>query len=297
MMNPVILANISAFTAIVLWSTSASWIVYLKNYPPLQLLAMCQLIGFVTYLVKWVILKKGVVRHFKFPLKSYLICMAGICVAISFYYIGMRSAPPLEANLINYLWPLLIVLFSTVFMKAPFEKRHIISVLMGFVGATLLILREGTLTHFAWYTGYSFVFIGAVIWALYSLYTRNNPVNQNNMGVIFGLSSICLFALSYGLEEVTPIQSGIEFVFILLLSLNVFAYSFWNYAMKYGDVKVIAIYSYFIPLLSTLWLILFGLDQPNTQVYAATVLIVGGSLVGNLDKLKLAYRRLRTQQQ
>jgi len=80
--------------------------------------------------------------------------------------------------------------------------------------------------------------------------------------------------------------------FIILLSSNIFAYSLWNHAIKFGDIKIIVIYSYFTPLLSTLWLIIFGFSVASEHIYIAAFLIIGAAFVGNLDKIRLALSKV-----
>lgn len=285
------LANIAAILSIIIWSVSGAVVVFLKTVPPVQLLAMYQFFGFGLYLIRW--MRSGkVIEHFKFPLISYFLSLMGVCVVTVLYYLGLRTAPPVEVSLVNYLWPIFITIFSILIMHEKFKLRHFISILMAFIGVVILIVNPENIQHFDLKLGHVLAFSGAVIWGVYSVLARKHPVNQDNMGVIYGLSSLLLFCLSFLIEDMVLPTDFTQVGFIILLSSNVFAFSFWNYAMKLGDVKVIVIYSYFIPLLSMFWLIIFGLGVASGHIYIAATLIIGAAFVGNLDKIRIALSKV-----
>lgn len=54
-------------------------------------------------------------------------------------------------------------------------------------------------------------------------------------------------------------------------------YSWWDEAMNKGSPQQIAVLANFIPLLSTLWLVIFGGQLLTTQLAVAAMLIIGGS--------------------
>src|SRR6202451_4197873 len=54
------------------------------------------------------------------------------------YFLALRFAPPAEAGLLNYLWPLLIVLFSSLLPGERLASHHIIGAVLGLAGTVLL---------------------------------------------------------------------------------------------------------------------------------------------------------------
>ena len=55
------------------------------------------------------------------------------------YFLALRFAPPAEAGLLNYLWPLLIVLFSSFLPGERLAVHHVIGAVAGLAGTVLLL--------------------------------------------------------------------------------------------------------------------------------------------------------------
>jgi len=91
-----------------------------------------------------------------------------------FYFLALRQAPPLQANLLNYLWPLLIVLFSALLPGERLRARHVLGGLAGMAGAALLVLRGVGQTEFSseHLAGYAAALTCAVVWGGYSVLSR-----------------------------------------------------------------------------------------------------------------------------
>jgi drug/metabolite transporter (DMT)-like permease len=59
-----------------------------------------------------------------------------------FYFFAIKNAPAVEANLLNYLWPLLIVLLSSFLPNERLRWFHIVGSLLGLLGAFLLVSKK-----------------------------------------------------------------------------------------------------------------------------------------------------------
>ena len=101
--------------AVLMWSLLAALTVSLRDVPPFQLLATAFGLAFVMGSI-WLLLSGGPkrLRLFVQPKASWLLATAGLFAYHALYFIALRLAPALEANLINYLWPLLIVVLSAL---------------------------------------------------------------------------------------------------------------------------------------------------------------------------------------
>src|SRR5690349_781075 len=103
------MAPLYASAAIALWATLALLGTYLTKIPPFLLVGVALTIGSGCGL-PWV-------REWKIPLSTLGLGVYGLFGFHFFLFMALRNAPPLEANLINYLWPLLIVVLSPLFLK------------------------------------------------------------------------------------------------------------------------------------------------------------------------------------
>ena len=128
--------------AILLWSALTLLVTFVPGVPPFQLVAVTFFIGSVVVLVKWYLAGQCTVERLIHPWRVWLLGIAGIFGYHAFYFAALYLAPPLEANLINYLWPLLIVLFSALLPGERLRWFHGLGALMGLAGTAILIAGE-----------------------------------------------------------------------------------------------------------------------------------------------------------
>jgi drug/metabolite transporter (DMT)-like permease len=248
--------------------------VALAHVPPFLLTGLALIIGSVP---AW-----PLARHWRVPPTTLLL---GVCGLFGFHFLlflALRHAPPIEANLVNYLWPLLIVVLAPVFLPGVrLRPVHVLAAAAGFAGAALAILggREvsGTL---AW--GYLPALGSAFIWASYSLLTRRVPHFSTAAIGLFGLVSGLLALACHALLEPATALSARDWLLLALIGLGPLGAAFflWDAALKRGDPLRIGILSYLTPLASTL-LLAASTGRPLTPwVAGAAVLIVGAAVVG-----------------
>jgi len=286
--------NLFGIFAILLWSTLASLSVLSSNIPPFQLTAMAFFIAFIIGLVLWKKEAKGISVHLRLPFKVWVVGVGGLFGYHYFYFLAIQNAPAIEANLINHLWPLFIVLFSSFLPNEKLRWFHVAGGLLGFVGVVVLVSKGGGLDFETRYIdGYMYAFACAVIWATYSVVSRffaDVPTSAVGgfCGVTALLSLLCHFAFEH-----TIMPNLQELVAIILLGLGPVGVAFfaWDYGVKKGDIKLLGSASYFSPLLSTLMLVYFGLSNHSVTIWIACFLIMIGSMVSSLPQIKKLYRR------
>ena len=100
------------FTAILLWSLLALFTAASGAVPPFQLSAMTFLIGGLVGVAGWIAGPLGLQALAQTPV-VWVLGVGGLFGYHALYFASLRLAPPAEAGLVNYLWPLLIVLFSS----------------------------------------------------------------------------------------------------------------------------------------------------------------------------------------
>ena len=197
-------------------------------------------------------------------------------------FIALRHAPPVEANLVNYLWPLFIVVLSPVVLPGvALRLPHVLAALLGFGGAAIAIAggRElsGTL---AW--GYLPALAAAFIWATYSLLTKRVAAFPTTAIGLFGLVSGVLSLLCHGLLEPAVALQPRDWGLLAVLGLGPLGASFfmWDKALKLGDARHIGILSYITPLASTALLILVSGRTFTWSIALATAMIISAAVMG-----------------
>lgn len=277
------------FTAILMWATLALLTEFSGSVPPLQLTAMSFTIAFLIGVAAWLRDGGNPWHHLKLPKVVWLLGIAGLFGYHFFYFIALQNAPAVEASLIAYLWPLLIVFFSALLPGEQLRWFHGAGAIAGFMGAGLLITKgQGLVFDARYITGYVAAFVCALTWSSYSLLSRRlGAIPTNAVGGFCGATALLAWVCHFVFES-TILPQGWEWIAILCLGLGPVGLSFftWDYGVKHGNIKVLGALSYSAPLLSTILLIACGLAEATWSVALACLLIVGGALLAVMDFFK-----------
>ncbi|RKF14621.1 EamA family transporter [Roseovarius spongiae] len=274
-------ATAIGFAAVLLWSLLALFTVGTAPTPPLQLNAMC--FGIATLIgVAWVARSGGMaeLRAVRWPV--YIFGIAGLFGYHLFYFTALRLAPPAEAGLIAYLWPLLIVLFSGLLPGERLWPGHLVGALAGFAGAALIIGRGGASFEAEALPGYVAAGLCALTWSGYSVLSRRLGAVPTNSVAVFCAGTAALSLIAHLLFEETVWPAGwIGWASVAALGLGPVGLAFyvWDIGVKRGDIQLLGVASYAAPLLSTLILIGAGIAEPSATLVIAAILIAGGALL------------------
>ena len=273
-------ADLFTLGAIFLWASLASLATLLSNIPPFLLTGIGLIIG---ALVSLPALRSGITA-WKIPLKSLLIGVYGLFGYHFMLFLALQTAPAVEANLVNYLWPLLIVLLSPLFTKSlSLNFRYVLAAISGFAGAVLAITSGGSGFGFSSIElGYFFALAAAVIWATYSLATTKVPRFPTPAIGLFALvSGVLAIGAHFLFEPAASISTG-DWLLLLVLGVGPLggAFYLWDAALKIGDPRRIGLLAFLTPLLSTALLVVVSGNSLSWQLLLATGLIVGGALLG-----------------
>jgi drug/metabolite transporter (DMT)-like permease len=281
-------ATFIGFTAVLMWSLLALFTAASGAVPPFQLIAIAFTIGGVLGLL--FIAATGRWGDLRQPWQAWVLGVGGLFGYHFFYFTALRHAPPVEASLIAYLWPLLIVVLSAALPGERLRWYHIVGALLGLVGTMLIVAGGATLTIDADYVpGYAAAFVCAVTWSTYSVMSRRFSEVPTGAVAGFCLMTAALSAVAHLLTEDTVWPAtGSQWVAVLALGLMPVGAAFyvWDYGVKRGDIQVIGASAYAAPLLSTAILIATGFAQATTTIGVAAVLIAGGAVLASRDMFR-----------
>jgi drug/metabolite transporter (DMT)-like permease len=220
------------------------------------------------------------------PWRAWLLGVGGLFGYHFFYFVALQNAPPVEANLINYLWPLLIVLLSACLPGERLRWFQAWGGLMGFLGAALLIM-DGSDFSLNWdhRLGYLAALVCAFTWAGYSVLSRRyGAVPTTAVGGFCGGTAVLAW-LCHSLWEPTVWPVGWQWGAILALGLGPVGLAFftWDVGVKHGNIQALGALSYLAPVLSTLLLVVTGFATPSWSLGWASGLIVGGAMLASGD--------------
>jgi drug/metabolite transporter (DMT)-like permease len=278
-------ATLIGLTAILMWSLLAVLTVASGKIPAFQLAAITFAIGGLVGLLTF-IGRPQALSALRQPPLVWAVGVGGLFGYHALYFLALRFAPPAEAGLLNYLWPLLIVVFSSFLPGERLAAHHVIGALAGLAGTVLLV--GGGLSGFApgQLPGLFAAFVAAFVWATYSVMSRRLKAVPTDAVAGFCLATAVLAALMHGLLEQTvwP-ETAMQWLAVIALGIGPVGAAFytWDVGMKRGDIRVLGAASYATPLLSTTFLILAGYAKASANIAVAAVLIAGGGLIAAKD--------------
>jgi drug/metabolite transporter (DMT)-like permease len=269
-------ATFAALGAILLWSTLATFGVSLAHLPPLFLTGCALCIGALPGITH--------IRQWRVPPPTLLLGVGGLFGFHFLLFVALRYAPPVEANLVNYLWPLLIVLLTPLLLPGwRLALRHVVGAMLGFAGAALAIGAAPTTFTPAAMQGFAFAAGSALVWACYSLLTRR--VAHFSSWAIGGFalaSGLLALALHFLFEAPAQLRDGDAGLLVLLgLGPMGLAFYLWDFAMKRGDPRVIGVLAYSTPLLSTALLVAVAGRALTPALALATLLVVTAAVLAS----------------
>src|SRR5947207_13782662 len=165
-------ATLIGLSAIVMWSLLAVLTVATGKIPAFQLAAMTFAIGALVAFASF-LFRPSAFNALRQPLVAWVVGIGGLFGYHALYFLALRFAPPAEAGLLNYLWLLLIVLFSSLLPGERLAPHHIIGAVLGLAGTVLLFAgnRSGGFAP-GQVPGLVAAFVAAFVWAGYSVMSR-----------------------------------------------------------------------------------------------------------------------------
>ena len=261
--------NLYALGAIALWASLATLGLALRDVPPFLLTGIALVIGSIP---AW-----PLARQWKVPARTLALGIYGLFGYHFLLFIALRLAPPVEANLVNYLWPLLIVVLAPLVLPGMrLRPVHLVAALLGFAGAALAILSAGQASGATWHWGYLPALGAALMWSTYSLWTRRVPSFPTAAIGLFGLVSGGLSLLCHWALEPAANLSARDWLLLGVMGLGPLGAAFflWDKALKLGDARQIGILSYITPLASTALLVAVTGRPFGWSLGLAAILIV-----------------------
>jgi drug/metabolite transporter (DMT)-like permease len=280
-------ATLIGCLAILLWSALALLTAASGAAPPFELAALTFAIGGGFGLVYAA--TRGRLRAFIQPWPVWLVGIGGLFGYHALYFAALRRAPPAEASLIAYFWPLLIVLFSALLPGERLGPRHILGAALGLAGAIILFAGKATGGLFvnaggAALAGYGLALCSAFVWSAYSLLSRRLRQAPTEAVAGFCLATAALAALCHFAFEtnVAPANAG-EWLAIVGLGFGPVGLAFyvWDYGVKNGDIRLLGVAAYAAPVLSTLILVAAGFAPATPSLALACALIVAGAAIAS----------------
>lgn len=271
-------SDLAALAAVILWGSLAALGASLSHIPPLLLTGIGLLIGAMVSLP----LAKFDLRKLKVSKTALAVGVYGLFGYHAALFAGLQNAPSVQANLVNYLWPLLIVVLAPLIIPGTsLTVRHVVAAITGFIGAGFAILSGAELVS-GFAIGYVFALFAAIFWSTYSLLSKRVDFKTTAVGTFGFVSGALAIAAHFVFEPATTIQAS-DWPLLILLGLGPLGGSFylWVYALKNGNPQRVGLIAFLTPLISTTLLLVVTSTPLSPLLAIAAILIFGAAYVGS----------------
>lgn len=189
---------------------------------------------------------------------SVLFVSYEICLALALGYAATRHQA-IEVGMVNYLWPSLTILFAILFNGQKTTWLVIPGLIIALTGVCWvlggengLIIDEIIINVASSPLSYFLAFLGAFIWATYCTVTNKYAKGFNGITVFVLLTAVSLWIYYLLTPQPDMVFSTPVIIKMFTAALTLgFAYAAWNIGILHGNVTVMAVGSYFTPVLSS----------------------------------------------
>lgn len=280
---------IFAIITVLIWSTMAAVSkMLLTDIPNLQTLCISSIFAVLFLLL--MNLKNGTVKEMqKYSLKDYGIMtglgFVGLFLYSALYYYGLMQLSSQEACIVNYLWPIMLVVFSCIILKEKLTIMKGVAMIFSFVGIVILSTGNVAGSDSNAVLGIVSCIIAAACYGLFSVLNKKADYNQNiAMMVIWFVVVICSGGLGFFVEDWVPIR-GMQWIGMIWLGvvIDAVAYLLWALALQgVENTAKIANLAYLTPFLSLVVSAILLKEQIEIRAFIALAFIIGGILLQSL---------------
>ncbi len=270
-------------SAIPIWSLTPLLVILIGPMSAFFMLGFRFLLSGILLSFASIVRGEGFFSQFKHPIGVWVLTILGILISQSIYIYALQNAPTAEANMINYIWPVYVILLGAFANNKTLHSRHYIGIAAGAIGCAVILLGDAELVLDPKYTlGYSMALLAGVFWAVYQvymqkLYAQEKSSIQGGPFLIYSIISFILYYLS-GSPPVTITPEN--WPYLLAFGLVPISYLFWEYGIKKGNYHSLALCAYFIPLLSAIWIVWATEVTFSLSLFLGGALIVAAPLIG-----------------
>lgn len=281
--------HIFAITTIFMWSTLAAVVkLLLSDIPNLQALAISSYISSGFLLIVNVFTGKiKVMKSLKIKDIGIIsgLGFIGLFVYSALYYYGLSQLTSQEACIVNYLWPIMLVIFSCIILKEKLTAMKAVAMICSFVGIVVLSMGSGDNLEGNVTLGIFSCIIAAACYGLFSVLNKKFNYDQSISMMIFWLvAAVCSTILGLVTEDWVSLD-GKQWLGMLWLGIVVdaIAYLLWAIALNgTGNTAKIANIAYLTPFLSLVVSALLLKEAITLRALIALVFIIGGILLQSL---------------
>lgn len=216
--------------------------------------------------------------------KLLIICaIFGVGINMLAFFYGLSLTNPINASVIMTFSPIMVLLTAYMLGKERLTPLKIVGVLVGALGALLLVTKNGVSISQGTFIGDIFIIVNGSSYAIYLVLVKPLMATYKPITVIkwiFLLGSI--FTIPFGFNElvatnwsIIPLDAWLSIGYVLFFAtFVVYILNIWS--LKFVNSSVVGIYIYLQPIVSTLVAVSFRGDQLDLLTVLYSLLIMVG---------------------
>ncbi|MEP3601103.1 MAG: DMT family transporter [Stappiaceae bacterium] len=265
--------------AVVLWASWPALATVADPAPPFLVLGLSALIGFVfSYCVA--VSKNQTTAFFSVRLRTMMFVAVGLMGNNAFYLAAISRIGPAEANVVHYLWPVLLVALASLVHRRSPSLIQTIGIASGFAGVAVALspqMGQG-IDLYGVLLGAS----GALTFAVYSVGRSFARVETNVVGPSLALAGAAALIAHFAIEPLYW-PTGSQWVAIVLMGVGPFTLAniFWDKATRQGSAATISSLAFLTPLVAITLLAIFGLGVVTIATVVGALLAIAGAVLSS----------------
>ena len=282
---------IYALLTVFLWATMAPAVKLMQDSVPTTEVLFIAGVFSVVFLLGRLIANGKVKEYRTFGARNYKVVLGlgflGFFVYEFLYYFGIAQLTASTACILNYLWPVMLVLFSCLILKEPFTTRKVIAMVASFLG--VVVLSAGGNDQYGAHPVLGIIgcIVAAVSYGLFSVLNKREDLDQDLcMPIYWGVTMVSgLIAGSIeGGWSMPDLRTWLILAWLGVIA-NAVGYLIWAIALNDSKNSArIANFAFLVPVLSMLLSALILREQIHWNGIVALVLILGGIFYQSMEK-------------
>jgi len=216
----------------------------------------------------------------------------GIFINQATFIVGLSHTSPINASVITTTAPMMTMLLAAFFLKEPVTWKKAVGVLIGALGALLLIRNvNATDQHHATLGGSILCLISTLSFAIYLSAFKKVILRYSAVTVMkwmFLFATVCslpfcwkdIVAVNY--MEI-PLNIYLQIIYVVALA-TFFAYLLIPIGQKFLRPTIVSMYNYIQPVVSSVVAVTLGMDQFGWVKGIATALVFLGVYIVTTSK-------------
>lgn len=277
-------AYIFAILTVLLWSTIGAALKLTLDYVNFEeLVFYATLVSLIALSIILFAQKKT--KHLKTLNKKDIFSSAimGFLNPFLYYLVLIKAYSILQAQevvVLNYLWPIVLVLLSIPLLGQKIGTKSIIAIFISFAGSYIVATKGEVLNiSFTDYLGVSLASGSAIIWALYWIFNlrdRREEVSKLFLNFFFGFVYILIYMLLFSEIRIPSVEGiiGVSYAGLFEMGLT---FVFWLKALQLSSTTAKVTNLIFLAPFISLLVINIAVGEkimPSTLI--GLVFIIGG---------------------